>query len=106
MARDLGEGVPSLSMVNPMQPMTREPLPLRSAPRCGARTRAGNSCKSPRVKGKRRCRMHGGGKGSGAPKGSRNGNFKHGAYTCEAIEERRRLRLVLAEAGELLRTLR
>src|SRR6267378_4224157 len=35
--------------------------------------------------GKRRCRMHGGAPGSGGPKGPRNGNYKHGRYTAEAI---------------------
>jgi hypothetical protein len=33
--------------------------------------------------------MHGGAKGSGAPHGERNGNFKHGRFTFEAIQERR-----------------
>jgi len=28
--------------------------------------------------------MHGGAKGSGGPRGNRNGNFKHGLYTGEA----------------------
>lgn len=36
-----------------------------------------------------RCRMHGGAKGSGAPKGQANGNYHHGGFTCEAIQERR-----------------
>lgn len=40
------------------------------APRCGARTRGGTACQSPAVHNKRRCRMHGCGKGSGAPKGN------------------------------------
>ena len=29
--------------------------------------------------------MHGGAPGSGGPKGRRNGNYKHGRYTAEAI---------------------
>jgi hypothetical protein len=36
--------------------------------RCGARTRSGAPCKSAPVTGRRRCRMHGGADGSGAPK--------------------------------------
>ena len=32
----------------------------RDRPKCGARTRAGGSCKAPVVRGKARCRMHGG----------------------------------------------
>ena len=37
--------------------------------------------------------MHGGAAGSGAPKGERNGNYRHGFYTAEAIAERRGLKL-------------
>jgi len=33
--------------------------------------------------------MHEGAHGSGAPKGERNGNYRHGFYTAEAIAERR-----------------
>ncbi|WP_420359400.1 hypothetical protein [Novosphingobium ginsenosidimutans] len=36
------------------------------------------------MRGKRRCRMHGG-KGSGAPKGNRNA-WKHGARSAETGE--------------------
>ncbi|HMF07155.1 MAG TPA: HGGxSTG domain-containing protein [Methylocella sp.] len=67
-------------------------MPLRQACRCGARTRSGNPCLSPVVKGKKRCRMHGGAKGSGAPSGERNGNYRHGRFTAEAIGERQMLR--------------
>ena len=65
---------------------------LNSAPRCHARTRAGHPCRQAVVKGRSRCRMHGGAKGSGGPRGLRNGNFKHGRWTSEVIEERKRLR--------------
>ncbi|WP_393958822.1 hypothetical protein [Methylorubrum sp. POS3] len=37
-----------------------------------------------------RCRMHGGAS-SGAPRGKRNGMYKHGCYTAEAIEQQREL---------------
>src|ERR1700737_4952557 len=80
----------------------REPIALRKAQRCGARNRSGNPCRSPVVKGKRRCRMHGGALGSGAPKGARNGNYKHGRYTEEVQATRRWLR----EATQLLRSFR
>jgi hypothetical protein len=33
--------------------------------------------------------MHGGAKGSGGPKGARNGNYRYGRYTAEAIASRR-----------------
>ena len=34
--------------------------PKRDRPRCGARTRAGGTCKAPALPEKERCRMHGG----------------------------------------------
>jgi hypothetical protein len=46
--------------------------------------------------------MHGGAAGSGAPKGERNGNWRHGRFTCEAIAERAAARSVLMSARELL----
>lgn len=42
---------------------------LAKAPRCGAKTRAGVPCRQAAVLGRRRCRMHGGAKGSGGPAG-------------------------------------
>jgi hypothetical protein len=49
--------------------------------------------------------MHGGAPGSGAPKGSRNGSYKHGGFTCEAIEERRALREMVAEFRDMAKAL-
>lgn len=74
---------------------------MHLSPRCGARTRKGQACEAPAVKGKRRCRMHGGAKGSGAPKGNKNA-LKHSLYTREALEERRRLRQLMADALKTL----
>jgi hypothetical protein len=34
-----------------------------------------------------RCRIHGG-LSPGAPRGERNGNFRDGFWTCEAVQER------------------
>jgi glucans biosynthesis protein len=81
---------------NPMQ-RPKEPSCLTEAPRCGARTRSGELCRAPAVRGKRRCWMHGGAQGSGAPKGERNGNYKHGQFTLEAIELRRQIRALIAQ---------
>jgi len=74
--------------------------------RCGARTRSGTPCRSPAVRGKRRCRMHGGAAGSGAPIGNKNA-LRHGHYTAEAIAERLALaalirvsRATLADLGK------
>jgi hypothetical protein len=42
--------------------------------------------------------MHGGAHGIGAPRGSRNGNYKHGRYTGEMVAARRRL-IVMSRVG-------
>ena len=58
--------------------------------RCGAFARTtGKPCQAPVVTGKKRCRMHGGAKGSGGQQGERNGAYKHGQYTKEAIAIRK-----------------
>src|SRR5215213_7862592 len=62
-----------------------QPKQLAAAERCGARTRSGHPCRQAKVKGRPRCRMHGGAKGSGAPPGVRNGRYRDGHYTKEAI---------------------
>ncbi|WP_283808109.1 HGGxSTG domain-containing protein [Bradyrhizobium sp. C9] len=74
---------------------------MRASPRCGARTRSGGACRAPAVHGKARCRMHGGAEGSGAPRANRNAR-KHGLFTRDAIEERRRIREVLGEVRKML----
>ncbi len=71
-----------------VEPMHKQLLSMHQSPRCGARTRRGSPCRSPAVKGRRRCRMHGGAPGSGAQPGNRNA-LKHGRYTRELIEFRR-----------------
>ena len=45
--------------------------------------------------------MHGGAKGSGAPKGNRNA-LKHGAYTKEALRKRAEFRDLIRESQDLL----
>ena len=50
---------------------------MTKAPRCGAtKTRVGHPCQQAAVRGRLRCRMHDGAKGSGGPPGDRNGNFQ------------------------------
>ena len=70
--------------------------PMLNSLRCGAKTRQGTPCKAPAVRGKERCRMHGGAKGSGAPKGNKNA-LKHGHYTKEAIAERKQMSKFIRE---------
>ncbi len=83
--------------------MQSQDLTLSPPHRVGAETRNSSPCR--RVTGKNRCRMHGGAPGSGAPKGSRNGSYKHGGFTCEAIEERRALREMVAEFRDMAKAL-
>ena len=79
--------------------------PRLASARGGARTRSGGACRAPAVRGKRRCRMHGGAKGSGAPRANRNAR-KHGLFTRDAIAERREIRALLGEARKMLKGMR
>jgi hypothetical protein len=60
---------------------------------------------SPAVSGKKRCRMHGGAPGSGAPLGNQNA-LKHGQDTRKAIEERRMVQKFLRESRILLQRIK
>jgi hypothetical protein len=71
---------------------------LTTAPLCLARTLAGTLCRCPAMRGKARCAKHGG-KSPGAPKGERNGNYRHGGETNDAVDLRR-------QVSRLLRTIR
>ena len=77
-----------------------------SAPRCGARTRAGRPCQAPAVTGKTRCRMHGGrSTGARTPEGLarlRAAATIHGVYGPEA-RARERFTLSWARRGRVLR---
>jgi hypothetical protein len=75
---------------------------LAKASRCGAKTRAGGSCKQAAVRGRSRCRMHGGARGSGGPSGERNGNFRHGYFTAENVAERKAVREVVRQTRRIL----
>jgi hypothetical protein len=92
-------------MDDPMHPI-RQPEVLHNVVRCGARTRAGKPCRSPSVAGKKRCRMHGGARGSGGPSGERNGNYRHGRYTKQNLEKKQQLRNLVREARAAISSLR
>jgi uncharacterized protein YjcR len=79
----------------------RNTAPMFSSQRCGAKTRSGEPCKSPAVHGKKRCRMHGGAAGSGAPRGNKNAQTR-GLYTREALSERRKLNELVRESRKLI----
>lgn len=68
--RDLGTGE------QPSQP-----------PICGARTRSGPACDRAPEPGRRRCRLHGGAPGTGAPRGNTNAK-RNGRYSARSRELR------------------
>jgi len=84
-----------------MSDQIRNPGPMLASLRCGAKTRSAGACRSPAVHGKKRCRMHAGAAGSGAPRANQNAR-KHGLFTGDAIAERRQIQALLGEARKLL----
>ena len=74
-----------------MKNYATRPWDLKKQQRCGARTRAGAPCQRLAIRGRKRCRLHGG-LSPGAPRGPKNGNFKSGDWTADAIAERKWLR--------------
>lgn len=48
--------------------------------------------------------MHGGAAGSGGQPGNRNA-LKHGAYSAEAVQQRRQVRALIEEVRAMLKTL-
>jgi len=88
-----------------MRGHARNTGPMLASPRCGAKIRSGGLCRSPAVRGKKRCRMHGGAPGSGAPRGNQNAR-RHGLFTREAIAERRQIQALLGEARKFLQAMK
>lgn len=76
-----------------------------NAPRCGARTRHGSSCRAPAM-ANGRCRMHGGkSTGPRTPEGlerSRKANWKHGLYSAESVAARRYMSQLLRDSREMI----
>jgi hypothetical protein len=72
---------------------------MNDAPRCGARTRSGAPCRCPAMPNGK-CRLHGGAS-PGAPPGPRNGRFKDGFWTREAVEERRWVKSLVRSFGKV-----
>ena len=89
-------------MTKEVRPHVRNTHAMALSLRCGAKTRGGTPCRSAAVSGKKRCRMHGGAAGSGAPKGNQNA-LKHGMYTREMQEMGKELTQLMREARATLR---
>src|SRR6516225_3132624 len=73
--------LPSLqkdTAASPFRFTNQQPVQFQTARQCGAQPKSGKPCRSPATK-KGRCRLHGGARGSGAPPGERNGQYRHGS---------------------------
>jgi hypothetical protein len=81
-----GGGGGKKSGINPMK--QRRLSQVSHVSLCGAKTRAGARCRRPPVRGRKRCRLHGG-LSPGAPRGNRNGNYRRGDWTIEVRQERK-----------------
>ena len=68
--------------------------------KCGAKTRSGAPCRNPPVTGKKRCRMHGGAKGSGAQPGNKNA-VKHGLHSRLEKESKAEIDQILNSLNQL-----
>jgi hypothetical protein len=82
--------------------MNKLESPFAHMARCGAKKRDGTPCRRIGCKRNGRCKLHGG--RAGAPSGERNGRWRHGGETKEAIAQRRTVRVLLREAVFLTRS--
>jgi hypothetical protein len=79
--------------------------PFQRSPRCTATSkRTRMPCQAPAVNGWTVCRLHGA--RGGAPKGKRNGMYRHGLYTQQAAALNGRLSDLQRESRALIRRLR
>jgi hypothetical protein len=70
---------------------------------CGARRRGTDqTCRAPAMKGKSRCRIHGGAGGSGGQPGNRSA-FRHGRRSQEAVAARKAVTATLRLARAAIR---
>ena len=79
---------------------------FNNALRCGARTKRNNGspCQAPAVRGKRRCRIHGGSKGSGGQRGNNNA-LKHGLTTAAIKCFKKEIKTTIYETTRLINKL-
>lgn len=77
-----------------------------SAPRCDAKARTNNysPCRNPAVRGRRKCRMHGGAKGSGAPRDNVNA-LKHGETTAKVRALKSEIRQTIQHSKHIIQDL-
>ncbi|MCE3044650.1 hypothetical protein [Legionella sp. 16cNR16C] len=79
---------------------------FESAARCEAKTKGnhGQPCRCPAVRGKARCRVHGGARVSGAPRYNLNA-LKHGETTGEAKAFREEIRQAIQRSKKFLQNI-
>ena len=76
-------------------------LAMHRSPRCTATSkRTRQPCQAPAVTGWTVCRLHGA--CGGGSKGARNGAYRHGLHTAEAVAERRAVSELLRRARAAL----
>jgi hypothetical protein len=73
-------------------------MEIENYPMCGARIRAGGSCRQPAMKNGR-CYYHGG----KSKAGREHGRYRSGEHTKEAIAERRYFQELIQEAQRFLK---
>jgi glucans biosynthesis protein len=71
----------------------------RAAPRCLARTRRGTPCQLPAIRGRKRCKLHGG-RSTGPPLGNSNA-LKHGLRSAAVQADREILRALRKQLAKL-----
>ena len=77
---------------------------MHESPRCTATSkRTRERCRAPAVTGRCVCRFHGA--RGGGPKGKRNGRYKHGRFTAEAIANRQALSMLIRAARDSINSL-
>ena len=77
---------------------------MHDSPRCTATSkRTRERCRAPAVTGWCVCRFHGA--RGGGPKGKRNGSYKHGRFTAEAIANRQALSMLIRAARDSINSL-
>jgi hypothetical protein len=70
---------------------------------CGAKTRNGELCQNQPERGKKRCHLHGGANGIGAPIGNTNA-LKSGLHTTSVREIKKRVRSLCHQARQITKT--
>ncbi len=85
--------------------MKNENQPHAIPLKCKAKTRAGTLCNAYVVRNKKRCRLHGGAPGSGAPLGNNNA-LKHGMYSRRSYEQFAEFKQLISESNKTIKTLK